>query len=58
MPGGTRLEFVTFPRTPLPAGEKAQVAIYTVSSLTDSHTGGGLVRVASGCATLDSSSSS
>ena len=54
VPGGTQITSVSFLAAPgsIPANQPAQVAIYLGSSLTDPHAGGGLVRVATGSATL------
>jgi len=55
--GGTHLTAVNFLAEGgnIPANQPATVAIYTGSSLTDPHAGAGLVRVATGTATLAAS---
>ena len=54
VPAGTQITSVSFLAAPgsIPANQPAQVAIYLGSSLTDPHAGGGLIRVATGSATL------
>jgi hypothetical protein len=55
--GGTHITAVNFLAEGgnIPANQPATVAIYTGSSLTDPHAGAGLVRVATGSATLTAS---